>query len=127
LQLQRAGVVSAREARFYLRELAAMDRHAGRGAFPTLARMAQRAAATRRGARARRDEGPDRGRPIRLVYVPVTLPAETTPGAPPDGCRALSRESQVTGGPGDCRYARAELSGASGKNLPDFQPRRGGS
>jgi hypothetical protein len=34
LQLQRAGVVTAREARFYLRELVAMDAHAGPGAAP---------------------------------------------------------------------------------------------
>src|ERR1051325_5818576 len=42
LQLQRAGVVSAREARFYLRELTDMDAHAGRHASPALARAAER-------------------------------------------------------------------------------------
>jgi len=47
LQLRRAGVVSPREARFYLQELAAMDQHAGRGSFPRLARMAERHMATR--------------------------------------------------------------------------------
>src|SRR5438067_57245 len=41
LRLQRAGVVSAREAGFYLRELAAMDAHAGRGAFRSLVRAAR--------------------------------------------------------------------------------------
>src|SRR5262245_3828858 len=42
LQLQRAGVLSAAEAQFYLGELAAMDRHAGWNAFPILARRARR-------------------------------------------------------------------------------------
>jgi hypothetical protein len=47
LQLQRAGVVTATEARFYLHELAAMDAHAGEGAFESLFRAARRCAATR--------------------------------------------------------------------------------
>lgn len=41
LQLQRASVVSLPEARFYLQELAAMDRYAGAGAFASLLRRAQ--------------------------------------------------------------------------------------
>jgi hypothetical protein len=42
LHLQRTGVVSPAEARFYLHELAAMDRHAGRDAAVGLARRARR-------------------------------------------------------------------------------------
>jgi hypothetical protein len=45
LQLQRAGVVSAREAAFYLRELLAMDAHADAEAFSALVRAAQLRAA----------------------------------------------------------------------------------
>jgi hypothetical protein len=47
VQLQRAGVLPAGEARFYLHELAAMDAHAGPEAFPSLARLAQRLTAAR--------------------------------------------------------------------------------
>jgi hypothetical protein len=47
LQLQQAGVVSAPEARFYLRELVTMDRHAGPGALKSLTRVAQRHAVAR--------------------------------------------------------------------------------
>lgn len=47
LQLQRAGVVSAHEARFYLRELVTMDLHAGPGALRRLTHLAQRHTATR--------------------------------------------------------------------------------
>jgi hypothetical protein len=61
LQLQRAGVVSAREAQFYLRELTAMDAHAGRGAFPSLARAARRCGATRTGSREPEPEKSRRG------------------------------------------------------------------
>lgn len=50
LQLQRSGVVSAKEAAFYLRELATMDAHAGKS--PITVRAAQlRAAAGPVGAR----------------------------------------------------------------------------
>jgi hypothetical protein len=41
LRLHREGGLSAREARFYLRELAAMDAHAGAGAVPALVRAAR--------------------------------------------------------------------------------------
>jgi hypothetical protein len=61
LHLQRGGVVSAREAWFYLRELAAMDAHAGPGAFPSLARMAQRRACARPIARGTGGTGPGPG------------------------------------------------------------------
>jgi hypothetical protein len=44
LRLQQCGVVAAHEAEFYLRELAAMDAHAGRGAHRSLLRAAQRQA-----------------------------------------------------------------------------------
>jgi hypothetical protein len=62
LQLQRAGVVSAAESRFYLRELAAMDRHAGSGAGPALRRMARRFASSRVLVRDGGAPGPARGR-----------------------------------------------------------------
>jgi hypothetical protein len=42
LHLQQRGVVSAGEIRHLLRELAAMDAHATRGAVPSLARVARR-------------------------------------------------------------------------------------
>lgn len=42
LELQRCGVVSATEARFFLRELVSMDAHAARGASPSLLRAARR-------------------------------------------------------------------------------------
>jgi hypothetical protein len=51
LQLQQAGVVTENEARFYVRELVAMDAHAGEGAFQSLLRAAQRRAAPRRTSR----------------------------------------------------------------------------
>lgn len=51
LQLQRAGVVTAREAAFYLRELLAMDAHAGAEAFSALVRAAHLRAAPRRSGR----------------------------------------------------------------------------
>jgi hypothetical protein len=66
LQLQRAGVVCAKEARFYLRELLAMDARAGRGALASLARTAQRRVAARPMARVKEGEGPGPGYPIRL-------------------------------------------------------------
>lgn len=47
LQLKQSGVLSATEAWFYLHELAAMDAHAGREAFPALLRGAQLHAASR--------------------------------------------------------------------------------
>jgi len=47
VQLHRAGVVTAREARFYIRELAAMDGQTDRRAFPSLNRIARRHAAAR--------------------------------------------------------------------------------
>jgi hypothetical protein len=50
VELRWAGVVSAKEAAFYLRELATMDAHAGEEAFPDLVRAAQRHAAIRRSA-----------------------------------------------------------------------------
>jgi len=46
LLLQRARVVSVEEAHFYLHELAAMDRHASPGAYPSLLRLAQSRLAT---------------------------------------------------------------------------------
>jgi hypothetical protein len=42
LQLQRSGVIPATDAGFYLRELAAMDAHAGENAFESLLRAARR-------------------------------------------------------------------------------------
>ena len=55
LQLQRVGIVSACEARFYLQELADMDEHAGRGAYHTLLRMAQRHLTSRPHAQVKRN------------------------------------------------------------------------
>jgi hypothetical protein len=79
LQLQRAGVVSAEETRFYLRELAEMDLHARRGAFSSLARIAQRLIATRSLTTGRREaaeggpslnlESPDRTAPGLLALA----------------------------------------------------------
>ena len=54
LQLQRVGIVTAGEARFYLQELADMDEHAGRGAYITLHRMAQRHLTSRPHAQVKR-------------------------------------------------------------------------
>jgi hypothetical protein len=67
LRLQRAGIVSAQEARFYLGELVAMDAHAGRGALPCLLRAARRRAAP---ASRRVDE-----RTARMAEVPLLAAA----------------------------------------------------
>jgi hypothetical protein len=48
VELQWAGVIPAQDAPYYLRELLAMDAHAGEAAFPNLVRAAQRRAATLR-------------------------------------------------------------------------------
>jgi hypothetical protein len=56
LQLQRVGIVTAEETRFYLRELADMDEHASRGAYSTLLRMAQRHLTSRPHAQVKRGE-----------------------------------------------------------------------
>jgi hypothetical protein len=42
LHLQRTGIVTPAEARFYLQELTAMDAHAAPGSSPSLARLAER-------------------------------------------------------------------------------------
>jgi hypothetical protein len=78
LHLQRAGVVSAAEAEFYLRELASMDAHAGDGAYASLLSAAQRRPSSQpvKGRRTRRTEGGQdrrRGAVIRDRKLPQTM------------------------------------------------------
>ena len=67
LQLQQTGIVSSWEAGFYLHELIDMDRHATRGAYPNLLRLAQRHLGHRALSRTRSEE-PEGARPFCLDH-----------------------------------------------------------